>query len=241
MRYALILAVFVVGCSGSPTAPSAPPSNPAATTPPITTPIATVPPVVVPPVVTPNPLLSDPRFDRAFYLQFRHGALDYPGAQLPAFGRWTRPPQIYLRIVDNAGAPVSAGLIEQTAVAIINTTSQWTGGAFGVAGLERGLSTRSGQAGWITVAWVTSGPCGSADAVGYEGATITMNHARPECTCGPLVAKHELGHALGYLHTDGATDLMAATFQGVCDRPLSPREAFHAQVAYSLPAGSAAP
>lgn len=230
MRYSLIAVLLCAGCSGSPTAPSAPP-------------VTVAPPVVVstPPVVVANPLLSDPRFDRAFFLQFRYGALDYPTVAPLAFSRWTQPPLIYLRTVDDQGRAVSAGLLDQTAAAIINTTGQWTGGAFGVAGLERGTETRAGQSGWITVAWVTSGRCGSTDAVGHDGATITMNHARPECTCGPLVAKHELGHALGYLHTDGGNDLMAATFQGVCDKPLSPREAFHAQVAYSLPAGSAAP
>lgn len=55
--------------------------------------------------------------------------------------------------------------------------------------------------------------------------------------------KHELGHALGYQHTDSATDIMSgAPVDGrVCDKPLSAREAFHAQVAYSMPVGSAAP
>lgn len=229
MRYTLILAVLAVGCSGSPTAPT-PVSAP---------PVASVPPVVTPSTPTPNPLLSDPRFSAAFYRQFTSERLS----------RWTQAPQVYLRTVDDGGNPVSAALLGQTAAALINTTSQWAGGAFGLAGLERGTDTRTEQIGWITVGWNTSGVCGrtALTRIGpthpqeISSMTIVMNHARPECTCGPLVTKHELGHAMGYLHTDSDGDLMAATFQGVCDKPLSAREAFHARVAYSMAPGSPSP
>lgn len=229
MRTALLLAVLAVGCSGSsPTAPTAP--------------VATVtPPVVVapPPVAATNPLLSDPRFNAGFYRMFVSNTLH----------RWTQAPRVYLRTVDDGGNAVSAALLDQTAAALINTTGQWTGGAFGLAGMERGTGARQGEAGWITVGWNTSGVCGGSTMTRTGpshpqeilSVTIMMNHARPECTCGPLVAKHELGHAIGYDHTDSNGDLMVATFQGVCDKPLSAREAFHAQVAYSMPPGSAAP
>lgn len=230
MRYTLIVCVLLTGCSGnSPTAPTPIASSPA----------ATIPPVVTPPVtVTTNPLLSDPRFDLAFYRQL---ALD--GFQTPSLrrlSRWTRAPLIYLRTVDDAGNPVSAALLDQTAAAIINTTSVWTGGQFGVAGLERGTGTREGIAGWLTVKWNTTGFCGTSSGNGAEGGYIVMNHARPECTCGPLVAKHELGHAMGFYHTDSVADLMTPTFTG-CDKEPSAREVFHAQVAYQMPLGSIEP
>lgn len=230
MRRIALLAVFAVGCSGSPTSPTPQPTNPAATTPPV----VSVPPVTVA-SPAPNPLLSDPRFDLNFYRMF---AL---AGSIRSLSRWTRAPLVYLRTVDDQGRTVATSLLTQTAAAIINTTGQWTGGNFGVAGLEQGTGTREGQAGWLTVAWSTSGVCGTTNGVVGEGATIVMNHTRPECTCGPLVAKHELGHAMGFYHTDSSNDLMAATFQGVCDKPLSAREVFHAQLAYQMPIGSLDP
>lgn len=224
MRYAILLAVFVVGCSGSsPTAPSAVP------------PVVVAPPVTVTPPVVRNPLLDDPHFDLAFYRMF---------ATRPLY-RWAHAPSIYLRTIDNTGRAVDSRLLDQTAAAIINTTSQWTGGAFGVAGLERGTESRS--TGWIQVNWSTEGVCGSTTTLqvapdrALTSMSMTLNHLRPECTCGPLVAKHELGHAMGFNHTDSTGDLMAETFQGVCDKPLSDRERFHARVAYTLPVGSLEP
>ena len=235
MRYAVLLALVVsAGCSGSksPVAPS-----------PITPPVAVVPPVVTPPVVTPppvNPLLSDPQFSLPFYQQFALGSYDGRGT-IYRLSRWARAPKVYLQTVDDRLATVDPRLVEQTAVAIITTTGQWTGGAFGVESLERGTSTREGQPGWLTVKWSSNGVCGNTVGIGLEGGTITMNHRRPECTCGPLVAKHELGHAMGFSHTDSNGDLMAVTFQGICDKPLSQRELFHARVAYSMPIGSESP
>jgi hypothetical protein len=226
MKHLSIVALlFAVGCSGSsPTAPTPPPV------------VVTPPVIVVPPVVT-NPLLSDPRFSLSFYRQLAHDSFEHPPGAQP-LRRWTRPPMIYLRTVDERGGAVNVRLLEQTAAAIINTTGQWAGGAFGVAGLERGTDTREGQPGWITAKWSTTGVCGTVNGFGVEGVLITMNHLRPECTCGPLVVKHELGHAMGYYHTDSNNDLMATTFQGTCDKELSDREIFHARIAYSQPIGS---
>lgn len=240
MRYAVIVAVVLsVSCSSSPTAPTPPPV--VVTQPPavVTPPVVSTPPVV-PTTPAPNPLLSDPRFSLAFYRQMIQDAYELPNARRP-LRRWTRPPYIYLRTVDDTERAVDARLLDQTAAAIINTTSAWTGGSFGVAGLERGTGTREGMAQWITVKWSTSGVCGNANDVGAEGMIITMNWRRPECTCGPMVAKHELGHAMGYWHTDSQGDLMWGSTNGQCNKDLSDRERFHAQVAYGQAVGSLDP
>lgn len=173
-------------------------------------------------------------FDLEFYRDFARGGL-LPGAILRPIQRWTQAPAIYIKTIDDMGVSVPTTILEMATAAIINTTSAWTGGAFGVAHVERGVESRAGLAGWIDVSWSTAGVCGSTFDSGREGARIVMNVRRSECTCGPLVTKHELGHALGFSHTDSQGDLMAATFAGVCDKDLSPRERAHAAIVYKRP------
>ena len=238
MRYAiLVVAVLAVGCSSSqsPTAPT--PIVPVASVPIASAPVTTAPAVV------PNPLLSDARFDPLFYRQFALGSRD--GGPY-ALRRLTQAPRLYLRTVDDAGQPIDSFTLVETATALSSVVGSLTG-AFGLAGLEQGAETRQGQAGWITVRWshVASANnfCGSGL---YAGDLITLYPRTPGCRCagGPAVrlktVKHELGHVLGFYHTDSENDLM---FQGgsACDKNPSAREIFHARVAYSQPIGSRDP
>jgi hypothetical protein len=228
----LAAAITLAACGDHPSAPSPPPI----VTVPVTPPVVVTPPPLVSTPPAPDPLLTDPRFSLSFYRQFTGDAFERPNNRVP-LSRWTRAPLIYVRTIDDTGASVDSRLLDQTAAAIINTASAWTGGQFGVAGLERGTATREGEPGWLTVKWSSAGPCGIASGVGREGGTIQMNHRRPQCTCGPLVVKHELGHAMGFWHTDSPADLMTPLFTG-CDKNLSDRERFHAQIAYRRPIGS---
>lgn len=236
MKYAIPVALLILaGCSSTPTAPTAPPVA--------ATPIPVTPPVTAPPVVTPpaNPLLSDPRFSLDFYRMFVLGSQDGP---LQSLRRQTEAPSIYLRTIDDAGIAIDAVTLEQTAAALINTTGQLTG-AFGLAGMERGTGTREGQNGWITVRWsaTNTGHCGQA-AIG--GDLLTLEPKTPGCRCGggPAVSlstvKHELGHALGFYHTDTNTDLMFPRLTA-CDMTPSAREIFHAKIAYGQAIGSLDP
>ena len=233
----LFALLFAVGCSGSPTAPTPPPVVV------VTPPVAVVPPVVMaPPVVAaPNPLLSDPRFDLSFYRMFALNGFESPNALQP-LRRQTQAPRIYLRTIHDNGTPIDALTLNETAAALINTTGSLTG-VFGLAGLEKGTSTRAGQPGWITVSWKDDPERRYCGYAGFASDWIELYTNTPGCRCpgGPAVrlntVKHELGHALGFYHTDRPTDLM---FQGgsACDMNPSDREVFAARVAYSQPLGS---
>lgn len=239
MRYALLLAVFAVGCSGSPTAPSPPAA-------PVTPPVVVVPPVVTPPV-TPatNPLLSDPRFSLSFYRMFALG--EAPDGSFELLRRQEQPPRIYLRTVDDAGKAIDAFTLNETAAALINTAGSLTG-VFGLAGLEQGTGTREGQPGWITVRWsagTNANLCGQANQIAGNLITLYPKNGNCRCSGGPQVnqttVRHELGHILGFHHTDSRDDLMYRIVGDTCNKQPSPREVFHAAIAYSQPIGSLNP
>ncbi len=176
---------------------------------------------------------------------FAHSTLDYVFQPLR---RHEQAPRIYLRTVDDANLAIDTTTLNITAAALENTAGALTG-AFGVAGIERGTETRQGQRGWITVRW-DAGPnpkyCGYAT---IGGDLIQLAPKTPGCRCtgnpasiNMATVKHELGHALGYYHTDNIYDLMYGKENfGECDKNPSDREIFHGRVAYSLPVGSLDP
>lgn len=186
-------------------------------------------------------------FDLAYYRRLVRDDFSSPGT-LRSLRRWTQAPRVYVRTVDESGAPVDAKTIETAMAALQDDASAWTGGRFGLASIERGVSTREGVSGWLTVKW--SGPpvdtsfCGRAQ-IATSGGWIELNHLLASCACGDsrIAAKtvrHELGHAMGFYHSGDERDVMWHVSS--CDnRRPSARERLHAAVAYSRPIGNMDP
>jgi hypothetical protein len=189
-------------------------------------------------------------FDLDYYRRLVRNTSDAPGTLRP-IRRWTRPPLVYLKTVDEAGHPIDEFTLATTEAGLLDEPEAWTGGQFGLAGVVRGTSTREGQSGWVTVKWpnpATAGNnCGRAQ-VGLEGGWIELNYLNGNCACGGSrvgagIVRHELGHALGFFHTAEPSDLLRNSLdvQTLCQGRASARERFHAAIAYSRPVGNTDP
>jgi hypothetical protein len=184
-------------------------------------------------------------FDPAFYLQLVSNGFEKP-THLEPLRRWTTNPKIYLRTVDDAGTALDPQMLDSTETTIRETIPIWTAGMLRADTIERGTGSRVGEDGWITVRWPSvlgpGGICGSAD-VGRPGGEIRLYY-KSSCGCpgGPRIrprtVRHEIGHAMGFWHTDSPTDLMAGIGVHGCDARPSPRELAHAAIAYRRPVGN---
>jgi carboxypeptidase family protein len=189
-------------------------------------------------------------FDQTFYRQFVRNTLDAPDKPEP-LRRWTRTTQVYLKTVDESGFEVALNdsrLLDAAEQIAREMIPIWSAGTIGVTNVVRGTETREGQAGWLTIRWLANGSepgvCGNA-VVG--GDVINLNWRNQGCNCPGLgfartVIRHELGHAMGFWHTDSANDVMFVRLSySTCDVGLSARERYHAAIAYARPAGNADP
>ena len=244
-----VACLSLAACSSSPTAPTAP----VAVTP---TPVAVTPAPVTPTTPAPNPLLTDARFSLPFYRMLALGTQDLSGKTAP-LRRHLKPIQFYVMNVDNQGKPIDARTLDMTAAALINTTPLWNGG-MGIQGLTYG-SAEPAPVGClncapdpalehnISVKWDATTSVNLCARSDVGGNTITVFlRTGGTCVCqgfavAPVVIKHELGHVMGYWHTDNPLDVMGASGTATCDLNPSAREQFHARVAYSQPNGSRDP
>lgn len=193
----------------------------------------------VPAPTTPSAVAA---VDERFYREFVQNALDSPHHLEPI--RLLRAPlRVYLRTEDEAGQPIDAATQDVTERILRETTSIWSGDTFDVLEILRGTGTRDNVPGWITIKWSAvpmSGQCGRS-TVGVDGGFIEFDGSGA-CSCGlqtriyPRLVRHELGHAMGYYHTDDPTDVMfgRSITPDACDVLPSAREREHARFAHDL-------
>lgn len=158
---------------------------------------------------------------------------------------WTRNPLLYIHTVDDQNRALDPQALVLAESIIRDTIGLWTGGRLQIAGVEYGNEDREGRAGTISVTWGGSSSelCGEVTVIGFEGTVIRMDTRTPGCRCAglaidPAVVRHELGHALGFTHTDRRDDLMNPTRSGSCAMTLSSREQQYANYMYSRPRGN---
>ena len=182
-------------------------------------------------------------FDQVFYRAFAQNGFDSPG-RLEPVRRLPGPLRIYLRTEDAAGRAIDPLTLDTVERVIVESTPVWSGGQFGVVEVARGTRTREKAPGWLTVKWAganASDRCGRS-TVGIDGGYIEFNDLGAcRCTAAsriyPRLVRHELGHAMGYYHTDDHGDVMygQAIAAAACDLQPSERERRHARIFYTQP------
>ena len=186
-------------------------------------------------------------FNLAFYRQFARNGFETPGT-LQRLRHQPAAITVYLRTVDESGAAVdAASLATVRRVVTPDLIRAFSGGRVTLQAVEQGPEVRSSAPGLVRILWrvtpLAGGGCGQA-SVGGDVLELVRDRS---CGCPgtgqtfPTLVRHEVGHLMGFWHTDAPTDVMYGPRASACDLPLSAREAYHAAIAYQRADGNADP
>jgi hypothetical protein len=177
-------------------------------------------------------------FNLAVYRQMVRDGLEDPAARYQV-ERWQVAPRFFIE-----ASLLSGRELTQTTEVIRSAVSQFVGTQFADAiSFEFGSGVTAAPIGTIEVRFFVdpnSNTCGRA-LVGKNPGRIEINYGmcagcNSDQKIAPEPLAHEVGHALGFYHTE--TGIMATESQGCGNITVSEAERHHARIAYSRPNGN---
>ena len=194
--------------------------------------------------VAADAILQDGTFSLDYYRELVRNNLEQPGALLP-IEHWTTSPHVFIPTVDDTGKTMDRSTLDGVASQIQMAVNEWTAGRYS-AGIEFVSSVPATLAtDQVSVTWQTTGDsqiCGSAEVDGFH---IWLDYTNKLCSCpasavAPSTVMHEVGHLMGFWHTDDKNDEMYYQMT-TCGKDLSPRERYHAAIAFARQNGNQDP